>query len=359
MIKILIVVGTRPNFIKIAPLVSQLKKNKKKISYKIVHTGQHYDYEMSQVFFQDLKIPKPDYNLGVGSGSHAWQTARTMERLEKVVVKEKPDIVIVLGDVNATLAGALVAAKLHIKIGHIEAGMRSFNKKMPEEINRVLTDHLADFHFCSTKTAVKNLKMDGIKKNVYNVGDIMYDTFLEGLKIAKKKSKILEIFNLRPKKFYFATVHRAENTEDKKRLENIVNAFCDIENLIFSCHPRTEKYLKSYGLWDKLNKKVKIIKPVGYLDALWLEKNAIKILTDSGGVQKEAYFARVPCITLREETEWVETIMSGGNILVGNKENKILSAIKKFNPKISFKKYFGSGKSAEKIVKILCQKIKN
>ena len=354
--RVLIVIGTRPNFVKTAPLVEELKKinkDKRKIQYKIVHTGQHYDYEMSQLFFQELKIPKPDYNLGVGGGSHALQTARTMEKIEKVVIREKPGIVIVLGDVNATLAGAVVAAKLHIKIGHIEAGMRSFNKKMPEEINRVLTDHITDYHFCSTKTAVLNLKNEGITKNVYNVGDIMYDTFLEGTKIAKEKSKILRKLKLKPKSYYFATIHRAENTEDKKRLSNIVDAFSEVRNIIFPCHPRTEKYLKFYNLWGKLNKNIQVIKPVGYLDSLWLGKNAIKILTDSGGIQKEAYFSGIPCITLRDETEWVETVKGKMNILVGADKNKIVRAVKNFSPKGEKHNYFGNGRTSKKIVNIL------
>lgn len=363
--KILIVIGTRPNFVKTAPLVEGLKvakKNKRKIQYKIVHTGQHYDYEMSQLFFQELKIPKPDYNLGIGGRSHAWQTARTMEKIEKVTIKENPDIVIVLGDVNATLAGALVAAKLHVRIGHIEAGMRSFNKRMPEEINRVLTDHITDYHFCSTKTAVLNLKNEGITKNVYNVGDIMYDTFLAGIKIASKNSKILNKLGIKKRNYYLATIHRAENTEDKKRLTNIINAFCKSYNpdvpIIFPIHPRTLKYLKSYKLWNRANKKIKIIKPVGYLDMLWLEKNAKKILTDSGGVQKEAYFAKVACITLRDETEWVETVKDKWNILVGADEKKILKAIKNFSPKSKKHNYFGDGRTSKKIVDILEKKFK-
>ncbi|MDD5552131.1 MAG: UDP-N-acetylglucosamine 2-epimerase (non-hydrolyzing) [Candidatus Pacebacteria bacterium] len=355
--KILIVIGTRPNFVKTAPLVEAIKKynskKKKRITYKIVHTGQHYDYEMSKLFFQELKIPKPDYNLGVGSGSHGFQTARTMEKIEKVIEKEKPDFVIVLGDVNATLAGALVAAKMHIKIGHIEAGMRSFNKRMPEEINRIVTGHVADYHFCSTKTAVLNLKREGIKENVYNVGDIMYDTFLRAVKFASKNSKILEKLNLKKGNYCLATIHRAENTDEKARLKNIVSAFSKIENLIFPIHPRTKKYLKDYKLWQSLNRKIRIIKPVGYLDMLWLENNAKKILTDSGGVQKEAYFAKVPCLTLRDETEWVETVKGKWNILVGADKDRILKAVERFNPKNTQKKYFGGGDTSKKILEIL------
>jgi UDP-N-acetylglucosamine 2-epimerase len=355
--KILIVVGTRPNFVKIAPLVDEIvRKNKgakKKIQYKIVHTGQHYDFEMSKIFFQELNIPKPHYDLGIGGGLHGWQTGKTMEKLEIVALKEKPDILLVLGDVNATLAGAVVASKLHIPIVHIEAGMRSFNRLMPEEINRVLTDHISKYNFCSTKTAVENLKNEGIKKGVYNVGDIMFDTFLAGTRIARKKSKILKKLGVKQGDYYLATIHRAENTEDKKKLRNIIDAFCEVDNLLFPCHPRTVKYLKDYKIWDKAKKRIKIIKPVGYIDMLWLEKSAKKILTDSGGVQKEAYFAKVPCITLRNETEWVETVKDKWNILVGTERNKIAKAVKKFSPKGSQHNYFGNGKTAREIVSIL------
>lgn len=353
--KILIIVGARPNFIKIAPLIEELNRFNKldrpsKLSYKLVHTGQHYDYEMSQIFFQDLRIPKSDYNLGVGSGSHAWQTAKIMEKLEPVILKEKPNSVIVVGDVNSTLAGALVATKLLIPIAHIEAGLRSFDMTMPEEINRRLSDHISNFLFCPTKTAVENLRKEGIKQGVYNVGDIMYDAFLEGLKIAKKKSKILKKLGLTPKKYYLATVHRAENTDNKQRLGQVMDAFCGIKNLIFPCHPRTEKHLKQYKLWQKINKKIKVIKPVSYIDMLWLEKNAEKILTDSGGVQKEAYFAKVPCITLRDRTEWVETVKDGWNVIVDINKNKILRALKSFSPEGEQHKYFGNGKTAQKII---------
>lgn len=356
--KILIIVGTRPNFIKVAPLIEEINlikkdKNYKSIRYCLVHTGQHYDFEMSRIFFQDLKIPKPNYNLEVGSGSHAWQTAETMKKLEKLVLKEKPDIVVVEGDVNATLAGALVAAKLHIKIAHIEGGMRSFNRKMPEEINRILTDHVADYHFCSTKTAILNLKREGISKNVFYVGDIMYDTFLKAQKIANKKSKILNELNLKPKSYYLATLHRAENTDNKHRLSEIIDSFLEIKNIVFPCHPRTEFYLKKYNFWQRLQKNIKVIKPVGYLDMIVLEKNAIKILTDSGGVQKEAYFASVPCITLRDETEWIETVKDKWNILVGAKKNNILKAVRSFLPPRRQHNYFGFGRTSKKIINIL------
>lgn len=354
--KISIVVGARPNFIKIAPLVREMKAQK--LSFEIVHTGQHYDFEMSQIFFKDLSLPKPDFNLEVGSGPHGWQTGKIMERLEALFLKRPPNLVIVVGDVNSTLAGALVSAKLKIPIAHIEAGLRSFDREMPEEINRKLTDHLSTFLFCPTKTAVENLKREGIRKGVYLSGDVMYDAFLEGIKIAQKKSKILEKLNLSSKNYFLATIHRAENTDKKENLKNIVEALCEIKNLVFPCHPRTEKYLKKYGLWKKAKKNLILIEPVGYIDMLWLEKNAKKILTDSGGVQKEAFFAKVPCITLRERTEWVETVREGWNILVGTDKKKIKKAVENFDPKSSPRNVFGRGNSAKKIVKILSQKIK-
>ena len=358
-IKIITVVGARPNFIKVAPLFEEFKKHKK-INPILIHTGQHYDYEMSQAFFDGLKIPKPNYNLEIGSALHGKQTGKTIIELEKVYLKEKPDLIVVVGDVNSTLAGALVAAKLHMPIAHIEAGLRSYKKTMPEEVNRVLTDHISDFLFCPTKTAEWNLKKEGIKKEVlYNVGDIMYDAFLYNIKIAQKKSEILERLKIKPKSYYLATVHRAENTNNKKKLKNIADSFCGIGNIIFPCHPRTEKYLKQYKLWKRLKQRVKVIKSLKYLDMLWLEKNAKKILTDSGGVQKETYFAKAPCITLRDETEWVETVKSGWNILVGDDKQKIIKAVKKFNPKKPQYKYFGDGKTAKRIVKILVNFLQN
>jgi UDP-N-acetylglucosamine 2-epimerase (non-hydrolysing) len=353
-IKILCVVGARPNFIKIAPLLEKFKRYKR-IKPVLVHTGQHYDFEMSKVFFQELKIPKPDYNLEVGSGTHAWQTAKIMEKLEPVILKEKPDLVIVVGDVNSTLAGALTAAKLHIPVAHIEAGVRSFDMSMPEEINRVLTDRISTFLFCPTKTAVENLKKEGIKKGVYNVGDITYDTFLKYIGIAQKKSQILKKLNLKPKSYLLLTLHRPSNVDNLENLKNILEAIGKSgEKVVFPVHPRTKKQLKKFKhlITYKLT-NFRFIDPVGYLDMLCLEKNAKKIITDSGGVQKEAYWVKVPCITLRNTTEWVEIIKSGWNILVATNKEKIIKAIKNFNPKRKQFKYFGDGRTAKKIVKIL------
>jgi len=355
-LKFLIVVGARPNFIKIAPLFEEFK-NYKNIKPVLVHTGQHYDYEMSQIFFQDLDIPTPDYNLGVGSGSHAYQTAEAMKRLEPALLKEKPDLVIVVGDVNSTLAGALAAVKLHIPVAHIEAGLRSFDISIPEEINRVLTDHISDFLFCPTKTAVKNLKKEGITKGVYFTGDIMYDAFLKNIKIAQKKSKIFQKLGLKPKTYLLLTLHRPSNVDNLDNLKKILKAVGESgEKIIFPVHPRTKKQLKKLKLKIE-NYKLKIITPQGYLDMLVLEKNAKKILTDSGGIQKEAYWLKVPCIILRKKTEWVETVKDGCNILVGRDKNKIQKAIKFFNPRKKQHKYFGDGKTAKRIVKSLINKL--
>lgn len=355
-IKILVVVGARPNFVKAFPLFEEFKKHKM-IEPILVHTGQHYDYEMSKVFFGDLNIPKPDYNLHVGSGSHSFQTAKVMEKLELIVMKEKPEWVVVFGDVNSTLAGALVASKLQIPLAHIEAGLRSFDKTMPEEVNRVLTDHISDALFCPTKKAVENLKKEGITKNVHNVGDVMHDAYLKMAKIAEKKSKIMAELNLQKKKYMLLTIHRAKNTESSDDILKILEILAGTkENFVFPVHPRTRKLIIEEKK-DMDYPNIKFIKPVSYFDMIELEKNASKIITDSGGVQKEAYFAKVPCITLREETEWAETVGDGWNVLVGNDEKKIRKAIKYFNPSGKQKSNYGSGNAAEKIMRILCNKM--
>lgn len=358
--KIISVVGARPQFIKIAPLIKALDKHNlehrtQKIKHILVHTGQHYDLEMSGLFFQELSIPEPDYNLGVGSGSHSYQVGKMLINLEQVLVKEKPDVVLVYGDTNSTLAGALAAAKLQIPVGHIEAGLRSFNRKMPEEINRVLTDHISDYLFCPTETAIRNLRNEGIQSPIaVNVGDVMYDAILDNIKLAEEKSNILQSLNLKPKEYYLTTVHRAENTDSKDNLISIIESLQMLDlPVIFPIHPRTKKTIKQYGnITIEQYNNILFIDPVSYLDMLVLEKNAKKILTDSGGVQKEAYFLKVPCITLREETEWIETVESSWNVLVETNKEKIIKAIKNFNPRKSQHKYFGDGKTAKRIVKI-------
>lgn len=347
--KIASIIGARPNFIKAAPVSREIRKEFKEI---MIHTGQHYDYELNKIFFDELNIPEPDYHLGVGSGTQGYQTGEMLKGIEKVLIKENPDLVLVYGDTNSTLAGALAAAKLHIKVGHIEAGLRSFDRSMPEEINRVLTDHCSDLLFCPTKTAVDNLNIERILKGVYLTGDVMVDTLKENVNIAEKNSKILDKLGLKPKSYYLATVHRAQNTDEFNRLRNIADSFCEIVDLVFPCHPRTEKCLRKFSLWDELS-TVRIIKPVGYLDMLVLEKNANKILTDSGGVQKEAYILKVPCITLRENTEWVETVEDGWNVLVGADREMIIKKTNDFEPKGEQRNVFGDGKASEKIRKII------
>lgn len=349
------VVGARPQFIKMAPVSRELKKVG--IEEVVVHTGQHYDYEMNQIFFEQLNISEPDYYLGVGSGSHGYQTGEMLKRVEEVLKKENPDLVLVYGDTNSTLAGALAAVKLHIKVAHVEAGLRSFDKKMPEEVNRVLTDHISDYLFAPTETAVKNLHNEGIMQGVYLTGDVMYDALLYNIDIARKNSRILKELGLNRKEYILATVHRAENTNNRKNLESIIGAFIESgELIVFPVHPRTRKYLKSYGLIEKIKKSenILLIRPVGYLDMLILEENSNKIITDSGGVQKEAYFLKVPCITLRERTEWVETVEDGWNILVGTDKERIIWAIHEFKPSGDTYSYkFGEGNASKKIAKLL------
>jgi len=347
--KIISIVGARPNFIKAAPISKAIRKAFEEV---LIHTGQHYDYEMNKIFFDELNIPEPDYHLGVGSGMHGYQTGEMIKRIEEVLIKEKPDFVLVYGDTNTTLAGALAAVKLHIKVGHVEAGLRSFDRRMPEEINRVLTDHCSNLLLCPTKAAVENLKKEGITKRVYLCGDVMVDALRENINIAERNTKILDKMGLKPKSYYLVTIHRVENTDNFNRLSNIVDTLCKVDNLVFPCHPRTEKCLKKFGLWDKLS-ATKIIKPIGYFDMLILEKNANKILTDSGGLQKEAYMLKVPCITLRENTEWVETVEDGWNVLVGANRRRILEMVKEFNPIGEQITVFGDGDASEIIKDIL------
>jgi len=348
--KIASIVGARPNFIKCAPLSREIRKEFNEV---IIHTGQHYDYEMNKVFFEELNIPEPDYHLDVGSGSHGYQTGEMIKRIEEVLLKEEPDLVLVYGDTNSTIAGALAASKLHITVAHIESGLRSYDKSMPEEINRILTDHCSDILFCPTETSADNLKREGVMNGVHLTGDVMVDALKENIKIAEKKERILDEIDLKSKEYYLATIHRAENTDDFERLENIVDAFCEIGNLVFPCHPRTEKCLKGFGLWDRLVENIRVVRPVGYLDMLVLEKNAMKILTDSGGVQKEAYIFNVPCITLRDNTEWVETVEDGWNVLVGADEGKIVREANEFKPGNKQRNVFGSGDASERIAKIV------
>jgi UDP-GlcNAc3NAcA epimerase len=357
--------------------------NSEEIHELFVHTGQHYDYELSAVFFEELHIPKPHYDLEVGSASHGEQTGEMLKRVEQVVLKEEPDIILVYGDTNTTLAGALAAVKLHMPVAHVEAGLRSFNKRMPEEINRVLTDHASTILFCPTEKAVENLKREGFinianggklaplgpseldpnysfdNPIVVNVGDVMYDSVLYNLDLAEEKSTILQDLCLESKDFHLATVHRAENTDDPSRLEEIFNAFQEISaqgiKIICSLHPRTRKVLANRGMTDWPS-NLQLIEPVSYSDMLLLEKNAKLILTDSGGVQKEAFILRVPCVTLRKETEWVETVEAGWNILVDVDVDKMVFYAKSFSlPRYPQRTIFGDGRARERICRAVCK----
>jgi len=353
--KIVSIVGARPQFIKAAPVSSALRKQHEEL---LLHTGQHYDDNMSKVFFEELGIPRPDINLEIGSDSHARQTAAIMIGVEKYLQQEKPDVVLVYGDTNSTLAGAIAASKLHIKIAHVEAGLRSFNRAMPEEINRIVADKVADILFCPTNTAVKNLADEGITSGVFNIGDVMYDAALKFAPIAERKSQIFDRLPIQPKNYFLLTLHRAENTDSFENLSNIVAAIIQSKNrIVFPAHPRIVKLLKQFQLYEKLDRadNIFLIEPVSFIDMIVLEKNAEKILTDSGGVQKEAFFYQVPCITLRNETEWVETVADGWNCLVGADVEKILVAMNDFSPTGDQQGHYGDGKASEKLVEILRQ----
>lgn len=350
--KIVSIVGARPEFIQAAPVSFALRRAHHEV---LVHTGQHYDDLMSHIFFEDLDLPAPDYHLGVGSGSHARQTGEMMIRLEEVLRKERPDVVIVRGDTNSTLAGALAAAKLHIPLVHIEAGERSFNKFMPEEINRLVADRLADLHFCITRLAVRHLAQEGITEGVFFVGDVMLDAVRIYLPRAMERAPaLLERLKVEPGRYLLATVHRAGNTDDPRRLAGILAGFNSIpEPIMFPVHPRTRQAIARYGL--QIAPHVRAIEPVGYLDMLALEAHARMILTDSGGVQREAYFLGVPCLTLREETELMETVEIGWNRLVGTDPRRILKGWSSFRPTGPRPPLFGDGHAAERIAAILEQ----
>lgn len=322
--KILTVIGARPQFVK-AAVVSRALQKRTNFSEVLVHTGQHYDNNMSDVFFKELEIPKPSHHLGVGSSSHGRQTAQMLERIERVLVQELPDCVLVYGDTNSTLAGALAAAKLHIPVAHVEAGLRSFNRRMPEEINRVLTDHVSSLLFAPTRGAVENLAREGIEDGkVVLCGDVMYDAALYYARKASARTNVLAIYGLEPKGYALATVHRAENTDDRSRLQEIVAALCELAHrmpVVLPLHPRTRAAMKRLDIEAK---PLRMIDPVGYLEMAALESGAALIATDSGGVQKEAFFHRVPCVTLRDETEWRELVDGGYNRLAGADRGKII-----------------------------------
>lgn len=328
--KIVTVIGARPQFIK-AAVVSRKLREQKGMHEVIVHTGQHFDANMSDVFFDELDIPRPNHNLCIGGGTHGQNTGRMIEAIEAVLFTEKPDCVLVYGDTDSTLAGALAAVKLHIPVAHVEAGLRSYNRKMPEEINRILTDHAADLLFAPTVQAVNNLLREGIDtKKVRQVGDVMCDAARFYAQRAESGSRVLERLGVANGGYLLATLHRAENTDDAERLTDLVaclNFAAQQLPVVLPLHPRTQQAIGRMGAAIKLSPQVKVIEPVGYLDMVMLEMHARVVATDSGGVQKEAYFHRVPCITLRDETEWVELVTSGWNVLVGRNVARFKAAL--------------------------------
>lgn len=370
-IKVMHIVGARPQFIKMASVARAIDKYNSKanagIKSVILHTGQHYDDNMSSIFFQQLDISAPDYNLNVGSCSHGIQTAEMISKIEKVILEEKPKLVLLYGDTNSTLSGALAAAKIKYSaheiyhrpyIAHIEAGLRSYDKHMPEEINRVLTDHLSDLLFCPTKIALRNLEKEGINSDIYEVGDVMYDSIVYYSELSENRSQALEDLKLESGKYYLLTIHRAENTESVQGLRNILEIIDGLSMpVIFPVHPRTRKILTV--LKSKF-KNILPIPPVSYLDMLFLEKKAALIFTDSGGVQKEAYFLKVPCITLRDRTEWLETEDLGWNKITGVNKKKISGAISTFYklPRRYKKGLYGDGKASEIIVNIISKRLR-
>ena len=391
--KIVTIIGARPQFIKAAAVSraiathNSLTPNASPLTEVIIHTGQHYDDGMSAVFFRELEIPEPKYNLAIGSGSHGAQTGQMLAAIEEVLIEEKPDWVLIYGDTNSTLAGALAAAKLHIPIAHVEAGLRSFNRRMPEEINRVVADQLSTLLLCPSQIAVNNLAAEGIASpltpnsslltldasrltpHVVITGDVMADALQFAATKASTQSDILARLGLQPQGYLLATVHRAENTDDPRRLSNIMVALsvlAEREPVILPLHPRTKKILeathpslltpdssRSYASRLTPHALLRIIDPTGYFDIIALEKSARLLLTDSGGMQKEAYWLKVPCITLRDETEWVETVESGWNILASADQKKIINTVQNFTHPKEHPSLYGDGHAAEKIIKAL------
>ncbi|MEA3287587.1 MAG: UDP-N-acetylglucosamine 2-epimerase (non-hydrolyzing) [Candidatus Marinimicrobia bacterium] len=347
--KIVTIIGARPQFVK-ASMISKAMRGAGHTEI-LVNTGQHYDDNMARIFFEEMEIPRPDYDLGVGSGTHAEQTAASMIGIEEILIKEQPDYLVVYGDTNATVAGALAAAKLHIKIAHIEAGLRSYNRQMPEEINRIVTDVLSDYLFVPTQVAVDNLKLEGIVKGVHVVGDVMVDALQTYTIVAEQKSNILDQLEM-TKKFILMTIHRPSNADSNERLRAILQAVSSAgDPVIFPVHPRSKNRVDS--LIKSIDGDIRIIEPVGYLDMMMLEKYSQLIITDSGGVQKEAYLHKTHCLTVRSETEWIETVRDGWNYLVGDELDKIQQYVQKFPEPHSWSNHYGDGDAAERIISLL------
>lgn len=347
--KIISVVGARPQFIKLAILSKELRENHNEI---IIHTGQHYDDNMSRYFFEEMQIAKPDYNLNIGSGSHGKQTAEMLIGLEDIFLHQKPDVVITFGDTNTTLATGLAATKLNIPVAHVEAGLRSHNREMPEEINRILTDHISDYLFAPTLTAMENIKIENLYGKPFLVGDVMYDSLLYYGKIAEQNSRILKNLKLKQKEYILLTLHRPYNVDNIQKLQNIFSALKQTKRfIVLPVHPRTCKMIESTN--TIIPENISIIEPLGYLDFIFLQKHSEKIITDSGGIQKEAYLNGIPCITIRPETEWIETVKAGWNVLVGDKMDQLIENCLHFKPSQNRPRYFGDGDSSKKIISIL------
>lgn len=360
MTNIYLVVGARPNFMKAAPLLAELRKHSDKIKTSLIHTGQHYDYELSQMFFEQLKMPKPDIYLGVGSGSHAEQTGKIMIDLEKVFMEKRPDLVIVFGDINSTLAASVVAAKLHIKLCHVEAGLRSFDNTMPEEINRIVTDRLSDLLLVSEQSGLDNLHNEGVSEDkIEFVGNIMIDSLVNNLKVAQD-SNILQELNLVPGEYVAMTLHRPASVDNREVLKELLKTINEIGKkipVIFPCHPRTKKNLEQFDLLNDIDPKaLRLIKPLGYLDFLKLQSQCKFVLTDSGGVQEETTYLNIPCITMRENTERPSTVDIGSNTITGLDPKKIKAVVEQIltnNSKQAEIPKYWDGKTAERITKIL------
>lgn len=363
-IRLLSIVGARPQFIKLAPLTRAVARwnetQPQPIEHLTLHTGQHYDHSMSDIFFEEMEIPRPNINLGVGSGKHGAQTGTMLTGIESVLLERKPDMLIIFGDTNSTLAGALAAAKLHIPVAHVEAGLRSFNRRMPEEINRITSDHVSDILLAPTPTAVANLANEGLAERTVRTGDIMYDTVLHNLALAREKSDLIERLALTPQQYAVVTVHRAENTDAPKRLRALLDSFNAIAAegmpIVFPMHPRTKNLLpKVLPDWQP-HASLRVIEPLGYLNMVRLVSESRLVMTDSGGLQKEAFFMQIPCITLRDETEWVETVEAEGNVIVGADPERLRAAYDHWQARLSagpmdfteeIRACFGSGRSGE------------
>ena len=348
--KVLTIVGARPQFIKAAAVSRVLRQKHEEI---LVHTGQHYDYEMSGIFFDGLELPRPDINLEVGSGSHAQQTGAMLKGIEDALLSTRPDALLIYGDTNSTVAGALAAAKLSIPVVHIEAGLRSFNRRMPEEINRVVADHLSELLLCPSETAIDNLAAEGITKGVHLVGDVMLDVLnWARSRTGSQPPTVLARAGVERGRYVLVTVHRSENTDDPERLSGILSAFNAVEEtVVFPVHPRARKMIAKAG--QSLKSHVHLVEPLGYLEMVAASAAARMILTDSGGLQKEAYWLGVPCVTLRDETEWVETVEAGWNRLVGSNEKSILDAVRRFTPASARPSLYGDGNAASHCVDLL------